>query len=86
MSVCFCKNCKYYRSKYTIGYVPHEVCRYKDNIWIGGDRPVLTCKELNRNGCCGWYKPNMETRIKELIIRIKNRLLYYLERARNFRP
>jgi len=81
----YCEDCKYLKLRY-IGLVPHIMCIYKENIWNGGCRAVLDYTDINTDGKCDWYKPSLKKRLTDLILSIKKRLLYYLERARNFRP
>lgn len=85
MSV-YCKDCKYFDDKYFIGCIIFAACTYPDNIWINGAHIVLPYKYINRNQDCAWYKPSIKKRLSDWTARIKKRLLYYLDRARNFRP
>ena len=62
------------------------MCNHKRNVYGFAGRPIASYMTLNADGMCDWYYPNLEKRLKDQLVRLKNTILYYLERARRFRP
>ena len=90
MSVC--KDCHYYRKHESVGgFVCDYQCYHPNNTCHTscGKRPSVFFRSigtLQSRTNCSWYKPSIKKRLKDRIVRIITRSLYYFGAGGGFQP